>query len=86
MITKNKMLEEQLLEDVVSNDLSVAVAAASSQYATNAVLNIAALDKDKEVRLAAVNNVNISVETLKFLTNDIDNEISTIAKLKLEAK
>ena len=86
MITKNKMLEEQLLEDVVSNDLSVAVAAVSSQYATNAVLNIAALDKDKEVRLAAVNNVNISVETLKFLTNDIDNEISTIAKLKLEAK
>lgn len=86
MITKNQMLEEQLLEDVVSNDLSIAVAAASSQYATDAVLNIAALDKDKEVRLAAVNNVNISLETLQFLANDIDEEISTIAKLKLEAK
>lgn len=86
MITKNKLLEEQLLEDVVSNDLSIAVAAASSQYATNAVLNIAARDKDKEVRLAAVNNVNISIEILQFLASDIDDEISTIAKLKLEAK
>lgn len=86
MITKNKILEEQLLEDVVSNDLNIAVAAASSRYATDAVLNIAALDKDKEVRLAAVNNVNLSLETLQFLANDIDDEISTIAKLKLEVK
>ncbi len=76
--------ELDLLEYITDNDISVAIAAAESKLATEPILDIAAHDKDREVRLAAVKNPNMGVDTLKMLKEDVDLEISRIATLRLE--
>ncbi len=75
--------EVVLLEYITDNDINIAIAAAESRYATGPVLDIAAHDKDRKVRLAALNNPNISKRTLMFLTGDSDAEIAQKASEKL---
>ena len=85
-ILGGKVKEVDLLEFVTSNDIRVAVAVASSQYATETILDIAAHDKDKDVRLAVVDNKYTGKDTLKFLSNDNEAEIAVKAKYRLERK
>lgn len=72
--------EADLLEYVTSNDITVAIAAAESKSATEPILAVAAHDRDKRVRLAALNNKNVETETLEFLIHDMDREISDRAE------
>ncbi len=83
-IKKGLVDEVELLEYVTDNDINIAIAAAESKFATEPILDIAAHDKDREVRLAAVKNSNTGIKTLKMLTKDIDSEIANIARLRLE--
>lgn len=76
--------EVDLLEHVTDNDVNIAIAVAESKMATFPILDVAAHDKEKRVRLAAVNNPNIGEETLKYLLYDNDDEIVAIAKNRLE--
>lgn len=76
--------EVDLLEYVTDNDVNIAIAVAESELATKPILDIAAHDNDKRVRLAAVNNPNTGIDTLKFLCKDIDSEIAKIAVNRLE--
>ena len=77
---KNGELDEvELLEYVTDNDINVAIAVAESSMATEPILDIAANDIDRRVRLAAVMNPNIGKQTLIRLTKDTDIEIATIA-------
>ena len=83
-IKSGVMDETDLLEYVTSNDIEVAISVAESEYATEPILDIAAHDRDKRVRIAAVNNPNTEKETLKYLLNDSVDEIATIANNRLE--
>ena len=83
-IKKGLVDEVELLVYVTDNDINIAIAAAESKFATEPILDIAAHDKDREVRLAAVKNSNTGIKTLKMLTKDIDSEIANIARLRLE--
>lgn len=85
-IKQNLVSKEELFEYITDNDLEIAVAAASSHLADEIILDVAAHDKDREVRLAAVKNPNIGKSSLLFLSNDIDNDISLLAKKILEGK
>lgn len=78
--------EEDLLEYITDNDVSVAIAAAESPFATEPILDIAAHDNDKAVKMAALNNPNIGEASLELLCADIDPEIASIAKINLEMK
>lgn len=78
--------EDDLLEYITDNDIAVAIAAAESKYATEPILDIAAHDNDKTVRMAALKNSNIGINTLKFLCKDSDPEIANTAKLYLEKR
>ena len=73
-----------MVEYVTDNDINIAIAAAESKLATEPILDIAAHDKDREVRLAAVRNPNMGIDTLKMLSKDNDFEISQIAKARIE--
>lgn len=73
-----------LLEYVTSNDINIAIAAAESSIATEPILDIAARDRDRLVRLAAVKNLNIGKKTLQFLLKDSDEEVAKLAKERLE--
>ncbi|MCD8037786.1 MAG: hypothetical protein LUE96_01665 [Lachnospiraceae bacterium] len=75
--------EADLLECVTDNNVLIAVAAAESTYATEPILDIAAHDKDKQVKLAALNNQNVGMKTLEFLSHSLDEEIADRADLKL---
>lgn len=82
---KNGDVDElDLVEYVTDNDINIAIAAAESKLATEPILDIAAHDKDREVRLAAVRNPNMGIDTLKMLSKDNDFEISQIAKARIE--
>lgn len=83
-IKSGDIKEIELLEYVTDNDINIAIAAAESELATEPILDIAAHDKDREVRLAAVRNPNMGIDTLKMLSKDNDFEISQIAKARLE--
>ena len=83
-IKSGDIKEIELLEYVTDNDINIAIAAAESELATELILDIAAHDKDREVRLAAVRNPNMGIDTLKMLSKDNDFEISQIAKARLE--
>lgn len=77
---ENGILDEvELLEYVTDNDVNVAVAVAKSSMATEPILDIAANDRDRRVRFAAVTNPNIGNNTLIRLTKDSDEEIAAIA-------
>lgn len=75
--------EVVLLEYVTDNDIDVAIAVAESDLATEPILDIAAHDNDKRVRLAVVNNIHTGKETLKLLSKDADGEIATIANERI---
>lgn len=77
--------EAELLEYITDNDIEVAIAAAESELATGPILDIAAHDKDRRVRLAAVNNVHTGKDTLLLLAGDSDGEVAKIASVRLEA-
>ena len=83
-IRKGLFDEADLLEYVTDNDVEIAIAASEACNATEAILDIAARDKDRRVRIAAVKNNNIGVETLRYLAGDTDSEISQIALGRLE--
>lgn len=76
--------EDDLLEYITDNDIAVAIA--ESKYATEPILDIVAHDNDKAVRMAALKNTNIGINTLKFLCKDSDPEIANTAKLYLEKR
>lgn len=78
-----KVNEEDLLEYVTSNNIEIAIEAARSLYATEPILDIAAHDKDWEVRMAAVQNPNIGCKSLEYLLKDSNEEIARLAKEKL---
>ena len=78
-IKSGGMDEVDLLEYVTDNDIAVAIAAAESPAATEPVLDIAAHDKDRRVRIAALGNPNIGNETLGFLCGDADADIAKMA-------
>ncbi len=78
--------EADLLECVTDNNVLVAVAAAESAYATEPILDIAAHDKDKQVKLAALNNQNVGMKTLEFLSHSLDKEIADRAKVILKER
>lgn len=78
--------EVDLLEYVISNDLDVAIAAASCKVATETILDIAAQDSNKNVRRAAIMNPNIGDRTMLKLCSDIDIEISELAKIEWERR
>lgn len=78
--------EADLLEYITDNDIEVAVAAAESTMATEPILAIAARDRDKRVRAAALRNPNIGKNTIEYLVNDLDVEIAEEAKKILEGK
>ena len=82
-IKSGKFDEIELLEYVTDNDVSVAIAVAESSMATEPILDIAANDLDKRVRLAAVKNPNIGKRTLVRLANDTDDEIADVANQRL---
>ncbi len=78
--------EADLLECVTDNNVLIAVAAAESTYATEPILDIAAHDKDKQVKLAALNNQNVGMKTLEFLSHSLDEEIADRAKVILKER
>lgn len=79
-IKSNKCDEADLLEYITDNNVEIAIAAAASPKATGALLDIAARDKDKRVRMAALNNPNIEKRTVETLKKDSDLEISQKAE------
>jgi hypothetical protein len=83
MIKTGNIDEVDLLEYVTDNDINVAIAAAESDLATEPILDIAAHDNDKKVRLAAANNVHTGKKTLLLLAKDADSEIASIARERL---
>lgn len=83
MIKNGEVDEVDLLEYITDNDINVAIVAAESDIATKPILDIAAHDKDRAVRKAAVNNKNIGVQTLQYLLEDEDEEIATLARERL---
>lgn len=78
--------EVDLLGYITDNDIEVAIAAAESTMATEPILDIAARDRDKRVRAAALKNPNIGEKTIEYLANDLDVEIAEEAKKILEGK
>lgn len=82
-IKAGELDEVALLEYVTDNDVNIAIAVAASELATEPILDIAAHDNDKRVRLAAVNNPNTGIDALKFLCKDIDTEIAETAASRL---
>ena len=85
-IRAGELDEVELLEHVTDNDVNVAIVVAESEMATNSILDIAAHDRDKRVRMAAVNNPNISKTILKYLINDSDKEVAERARILLGRK
>ena len=75
--------EVELLEYITDNNIEIAIAAAQSPIASGPILDIAARDRDEQVRLAALNNPNISYRTLVLLSNDPNREIAEKAKMIL---
>lgn len=67
MIRNGEIDEIDLFEYVTDNDINLAIAVAGCDSATEAILDIAAHDKDSTVRKAAINNENIGVKTLQYL-------------------
>ncbi len=86
VIKSGKCNEADLLEFITNNDIEIAIAAAESELATEPILDIAAHDRDKKVRMAALNNPNIGDKTLKFLFNDQDEDIVALAKSILKRR
>lgn len=81
---KNREVDEMdLMEFITDNDIDIAIAAAESDIATEPILDIAAHDKDREVRMAAVNNKNTGMKTLQYLLKDSDREIARLAEERL---
>ena len=68
--------EVELLEYITDNNIEIAIAVAESKLATEPILDIAAMDNDRNVRYAALNNPNIGKRTLEKLTSDTDVEIA----------
>lgn len=85
-IKKGKIDEAELTDYITSNNLEVAIAAAGCSMATEFMIDIAAHDRDREVRLAAVLNKNIGNDTIVYLCNDKDGEIADIAKREREKR
>lgn len=79
-IKKGNVDIADLLEYVASNDFEIAMAATESIYATPAILSVAARDNDKRIRIAAVKNPNISDDTIRFLCEDKDFDVSNLAR------
>ena len=75
--------EAELLECVTSNDIELVLAVSSSEFATPAILRIAAWDNDDQVRLAVARNKNTNDETIRLLCNDKNIEIANTAKEEL---
>lgn len=84
LIKAGMMDEADLLEYVTDNDVRIAIAVAEAPNVTPPILNIAAHDRNREVRLAAVKNPNIDKITLQYLKNDKEIEIAELANRKLE--
>ena len=60
---KNGDVDElDLVEYVTDNDINIAIAAAESKLATEPILDIAAHDKNREVRLTAVRNPKTGID------------------------
>ena len=76
--------EIELLELVTDNEIEVAIAVAESNFATAPIIDIAAHDRDRRVRWAAVNNPNIGKETLKILSRDNERDIAELAQERLK--
>lgn len=85
-IKEGKVDELDLLEYITDNDVSVAIAAAQSNIATEPILDIASRDQNREVRMAAVKNPNIGKKTLQYLMKDSDEEIAEVARRILEER
>lgn len=75
-----------LFEYVTSNDFQIALAATQSPLADEIILGVAALDADKRIRIAALNNPNISDETIIRLYSDPDFEVADTARLIAERR
>lgn len=85
-IKNGEVDEVDLLEYITDNDINVAIAAAESDIATEPILDIAAHDKDKMVRMAAVKNKNTGIQTLQYLSKDDDEEIAMLAEVRLKGE
>lgn len=72
--------ESDLFEYITSNNFNIALAAAESPLATSIILNVAALDTDDRIRLAALKNKNVSLETILKLCNDHNPTVAAFAK------
>jgi len=78
---KSGMVDESdLFEYITSNDFNIALAAAESPLATSIILNVAAMDNNERIRLAALKNKNVSLETVLKLCNDYHPTVAAFAK------
>ena len=82
----DKLSETELIELIGGNDVEKALAATSSAAATPIVLRFSILDGDKRVRLAALQNKNISDDLVLLLCSDQSSEIALEAKAKAESR
>lgn len=85
-IRNGNMDDAELLELVTSNDLAVALAVADSEYAPRPVLDIAAHDKDRLVRLAVAGNSKTGLRTLAYLCSDRDGEVAQRARSEIDRR
>lgn len=85
-IKKGNILIEDLLDLASSNDFSIAYAVAESEFTDSNILKISALDNDKLIRLAVVNNKNVTKEILELLLKDEDMDVYESVKLKLKER
>lgn len=76
----------ELLEAVTGNDIGAAIKAAGCSDTPGIVLEIAAIHKDKRVRLAAIDNKNLSDHTLLALCSDPDSDVRTAANALAEVR
>lgn len=79
-INSGNVDEADLLEFITDNNILIAIAAASSPLATTHILDIASLDQDYRVRLAALNNEHLSQSALLSLCDDPEPLIAQQAK------
>lgn len=78
--------EADLFEYATSNDFMTALTAVSSPLATSVILDVAALDQDARIRIAALKNKKISDKTLLRLCNDNNSFVAKIAQEEAERR
>ena len=83
-IKAGKVDSADLFEYVSGNDVGLAIAAASAPNADGPTLELAAMDLDYRVRLAAAKNINTDKDTLDTLCLDENDEVAQQAQLTLE--